>query len=635
MVRAVKEVVSGLYPKRLFYNAQGQLAQEMVTIPGAPQSYTTAFYYDSYLRPYATQYPDGEVVKVNYNSMGLPSLMCSAYWNSGQNAYWCDSNPWYVSDANYDEAGRLRYRKLPAGGNLWQSYYYFPWTASPWGGADGNSNGRLWYIGLGTNPDGYDRMLLDYRYDSFGNVSQHNPNEGVWNSFSYDAQNRLTAGYGRSYGYDAAGRMSSYEGTTQSYHPYRPHAMAPNWSQYAVDLNGNFTSRVQNGVVQTLTWDHENRLASVTGSGINESYLYDADGQRVKKVSNGTTSYYPNQYYEQYGGSNVDKYYYFNGQPIALRRNGTLYYLHQDQIGNLVLVTSGGNRVDAQGFYAYGKLRSGFIGVERSFTGQQKDLGTGLIYFKSRYYDPELGTFLSPDTVVPDAGNLFDYNRYMYVRGRPLNLSDPTGHFGAEFTGGGSCAQIGMCYTMLSSYAAAKQEAEVTLAVQATASVLFGDVNDVVTVATGYDVIRGESVPYLSQEWAETLGWAVLPLFSHSGIKAADELVEIAGKNLDEAVGKHGPFSRIENAEAASQIEASGSLWGEPMRNNFVSDIPRVKAYDRRLRDGELGIEFYTDVAPDTGSPPGRAYWSGPRDGVAVENGKAIICCTVTKNTHR
>ncbi len=140
------------------------------------------------------------------------------------------------------------------------------------------------------------------------------------------------------------------------------------------------------------------------------------DDQRVKKTSNGTTSYYPNHYYEQYGGSNVDKYYYFNGQPIALRRNGTLYYLHQDQIGNLALVTSGGTQVSAQGFYAYGKLRSGFIGVERSFTGQQKDLSTGLIYYKARYYDPELGTFISPDTVVPrpmgSRGSVFGYNRY-------------------------------------------------------------------------------------------------------------------------------------------------------------------------------------------------------------------------------
>ena len=52
----------------------------------------------------------------------------------------------------------------------------------------------------------------------------------------------------------------------------------------------------------------------------------------------------------------------------------------------------------------------------------------GVAIFQRSYYDPELGTFISPDTLVPDAGNLFDYNRYMYVRGQTLKYNDPTGH---------------------------------------------------------------------------------------------------------------------------------------------------------------------------------------------------------------
>ena len=36
-------------------------------------------------------------------------------------------------------------------------------------------------------------------------------------------------------------------------------------------------------------------------------------------------------------------------------------------------------------------------------------------------YDPQIGLFVSPDTIVPDAGRVFDYNRFMYVRGRVLN----------------------------------------------------------------------------------------------------------------------------------------------------------------------------------------------------------------------
>jgi hypothetical protein len=46
----------------------------------------------------------------------------------------------------------------------------------------------------------------------------------------------------------------------------------------------------------------------------------------------------------------------------------------------------------------------------------------------ARYYDPDLGYFIQPDTIVPDPGNVLDYNRYGYARFNPLKYNDPTGH---------------------------------------------------------------------------------------------------------------------------------------------------------------------------------------------------------------
>lgn len=63
-----------------------------------------------------------------------------------------------------------------------------------------------------------------------------------------------------------------------------------------------------------------------------------------------------------------------------------------------------------------------------SGTGQKRD-GAGLLYMNARYYDPQLGAFISPDTIVPDAGLVIDYNRYAYSRANPLKYNDPTGHF--------------------------------------------------------------------------------------------------------------------------------------------------------------------------------------------------------------
>jgi len=51
------------------------------------------------------------------------------------------------------------------------------------------------------------------------------------------------------------------------------------------------------------------------------------------------------------------------------------------------------------------------------------------MYYGARFYDPQIGLFVSLDTIVPDAGRVFGYNRTMYVAGNPLRLRDSSGHF--------------------------------------------------------------------------------------------------------------------------------------------------------------------------------------------------------------
>jgi hypothetical protein len=54
-----------------------------------------------------------------------------------------------------------------------------------------------------------------------------------------------------------------------------------------------------------------------------------------------------------------------------------------------------------------------------------------LYYYGARWYDPALGHFLQPDTIIPQPGNVLDYHRYSYTRFNPLKYNDPTGHFTA------------------------------------------------------------------------------------------------------------------------------------------------------------------------------------------------------------
>ena len=133
----------------------------------------------------------------------------------------------------------------------------------------------------------------------------------------------------------------------------------------------------------------------------------------------------------------VTKYYSFAGQRIAMKRDGILTYLHSDHLGSTVLETNtSGQIVSDQRYYAYGRQRdTGPVNTDHRFTGQKQD-ASGLVYMNARYYDPVLGQFISPDTLVPDATNLLDYNRYMYARacpehsrrGNPMKYNDPSGH---------------------------------------------------------------------------------------------------------------------------------------------------------------------------------------------------------------
>ncbi len=98
-----------------------------------------------------------------------------------------------------------------------------------------------------------------------------------------------------------------------------------------------------------------------------------------------------------------------------------------------MLETNTAGHVSAdQRYRAYGRQRdSGPVVTDHRFTGQKYD-STGLYYDNARYYDPALGAFISPDTIVPRPGgsrtNLLDYNRYMYGLGNPVKFRDPSGH---------------------------------------------------------------------------------------------------------------------------------------------------------------------------------------------------------------
>ncbi len=67
--------------------------------------------------------------------------------------------------------------------------------------------------------------------------------------------------------------------------------------------------------------------------------------------------------------------------------------------------------------------------------GQRYESAIGLYYYGARWYDPMVGRFIQPDTIVPGAGNSQAYDRYEYTNNNPLKYTDPTGHRNCEEDG--------------------------------------------------------------------------------------------------------------------------------------------------------------------------------------------------------
>jgi hypothetical protein len=70
------------------------------------------------------------------------------------------------------------------------------------------------------------------------------------------------------------------------------------------------------------------------------------------------------------------------------------------------------------------------------------DEGNGLFYMWARYYDPEVGRFISKDPI----GFLGGLNLYTYTGNNPVNWIDPMGLFGQQCSKSGSKSWV-ECYS--------------------------------------------------------------------------------------------------------------------------------------------------------------------------------------------
>ena len=277
-----------------------------------------------------------------------------------------------------------------------------------------------------------------YTYDKAGNRTGMYafPNHGA------PAAHWLASGMGEqlaSYGYTNStwgDLLTNYDGTTISY-----------------DVSGN-PKNWKN--VSSLSW-MGNRLTSISIDGLKEELAlhYNADGIRIGKTywdSNGTPIYYSYVLDGKRiisetvtGAENYTLYYLYgaDGSVEGFIYGNAYYYFQKNLQGDIIRICNClGETVTEYAYDAWGIITSitgsmaSTIGRMNPFRyrGYYYDTETGWYYLNARYYDPNVGRFLSPDPNVcvgkfDENAGLIGYNVYVYCANNPIKNIDPTGEF--------------------------------------------------------------------------------------------------------------------------------------------------------------------------------------------------------------
>jgi RHS repeat-associated protein len=173
---------------------------------------------------------------------------------------------------------------------------------------------------------------------------------------------------------------------------------------------------------------------------------------RSARRDSGVTTVMIDNTFEWSSAGRLVKYYSHGGQVIAMRKTTGLHWLFGDHLGsNSTVRTPAGTNI-RQRYLPFGRVRgAATLPTEYGFTGQRLD-PSGLMDYNARQYDPVLGRFTSPDTIIPDPTDPQSLNRYTYVNNNPANFTDPTGHCASATTPSGSQARgwsVGGCPSSL------------------------------------------------------------------------------------------------------------------------------------------------------------------------------------------
>ncbi len=183
----------------------------------------------------------------------------------------------------------------------------------------------------------------------------------------------------------------------------------------------------------TYTFDYEHRLTAISAQ--QSTFSYDGKGNRLEVVRDGVTTRYiydarGNLLAEADSSNNITKYFIHGAGLMAMvTLSDEIYTYHFDAVGSTIAMTDQSQMlVNAYSYTPFGIITNEVVNVQQpfKFVGQHGVMmeSNGLYYMRARYYDPEIGRFISEDPIGFEGG---ETNLFAYVGNNPILLIDPSG----------------------------------------------------------------------------------------------------------------------------------------------------------------------------------------------------------------